>query len=94
MKVDVTNFAGRVDPKEAQLTLNTCYGTDIKWGRPVNAKDFFVEVSPAQKLKYLEQVQAQFGRVDAGQPWIDIRFDRITHPSVASTDAPGDASGQ
>jgi hypothetical protein len=87
MKVDVANFAGRNDPKEAQLTLETSYGTAIKWGRPINAKDFFVEVSTAQKLKYLEQVQTQYGRIDAGQPWIDIRFDRITYPSIANADA-------
>jgi hypothetical protein len=94
MKVDVTNFAGRENPREAQLTLATCYGTSIKWGRPVNAKDFFVEVSTAQKLKYLERVQQQFGRIDAGQPWIDIRFDRVTYPTVASTDAPAEGNGQ
>jgi hypothetical protein len=91
-KVDVTNFAGRDNPRDAQLNLETTYGTGIKWGRPVNAKDFFVEVSTAQKLKYLQQVQQQYGRIDAGQPWIDIRFDRITYPTIASTDSP--ASGQ
>jgi hypothetical protein len=93
VKVDVSNFAGRVNPRDAQLTLETCYGTGIKWGRPVNAKDFFVEVSTAQKLKYLEQVQQQYGRIDAGQPWIDIRFDRITYPTIASTDAPAEGNG-
>jgi len=94
IKVDVTNFGGRDDPREAQLTLETCYGTAVKWGRPVNAKDFFVEVSTAQKLKYLEQVQSQYGRIDAGQPWIDIRFDRITYPTQASAEAASDGNGQ
>jgi hypothetical protein len=94
VKVDVTNFGGRDNPREAQLTLETCYGTGIKWGRPVNAKDFFVEVSAAQKLKYLDQVQQQYGRIDAGQPWIDIRFDRITYPTPGSAEAATDASGQ
>jgi hypothetical protein len=84
VKVDVSNFGGRDNPRDAQLTLATCYGTGIKWGRPINAKDFFVEVSTAQKLKYLQQVQAQYGRIDAGQPWIDIRFDRITYPTALS----------
>jgi hypothetical protein len=94
MKVDVSNFAGRDNPREAQLTLATCYGTGIKWGRPVNAKDFFVEVSTAQKLKYLQQVQQQYGRIDAGQPWIDIRFDRITYPTVVTAEASASANGE
>ena len=41
------------------------YNTEIRWGRPVNSKDFFIEVSPAQKLSYLKQVYEQFHRVDA-----------------------------
>jgi hypothetical protein len=94
IKVDVSNFGGRDNPREAQLTLLTSYGTGIKWGRPVNANDFFVEVSPEQKLKYLEEVQQQYGRVDAGRPWIDIRFDRITYPSVAAADGATVGNGQ
>ncbi|WP_428937705.1 cell division protein FtsQ/DivIB [Fontivita pretiosa] len=81
VKVDVTNFAGRIDPKEAQITLVTKYDTQIRWGRPINAKDFFVEVSTPQKLAYLRDVWTQFHRVDGGMPWIDIRFDRIIYPA-------------
>lgn len=81
VKIDVSNFGGRVDPKEAQISLVTRFDTHVQWGRPVNAKDFFVEVPTAQKLAYLQQVYAQFHRVDGGRPWIDIRFDRITYPS-------------
>ncbi|HEY7089284.1 MAG TPA: hypothetical protein VH518_14400 [Tepidisphaeraceae bacterium] len=83
VKVDVANFGGRIDPKEAQIDLVTRYDTQIRWGRPVNAKDFFVEVSASQKLKYLEEIYNEFHRVDGGRPWIDIRFDRITYPSGA-----------
>lgn len=83
-RVDVSNFAGRVNPKESQLTLVTKYNTEIRWGRPINSKDFFVEVPPAQKLAYMRQVWEQFHRVDANQPWIDIRFDKITYPSGAA----------
>jgi hypothetical protein len=53
VKVDVSNFGGRVEPKDAQITLVTRYDTRIHWGRPVNARDFFVEVPTAQKLRYL-----------------------------------------
>lgn len=83
VKVDVGNFDGRRDPREAQLVLVTRYNTQVHWGRPVNAEDHFIEVSTAQKLEYLRQVYQQFHRVDGNQPWIDIRFDKITYPSAA-----------
>jgi hypothetical protein len=85
VKVDVSNYGGRIDSKEAQISLITRYETAIRWGRPINARDFFVEVSTAQKLKYLEEIYAQFHRVDGGRQWIDIRFDRITYPSEGSS---------
>ncbi len=66
----------------------------VRWGRPINAKDFFVEVSTTQKLKYLEEIYGQFHRVDGGQPWIDIRFDRITYPSGAGSDKTAQADGR
>ena len=81
VRIDVANFGGRENPKEAQLVLLTKRGSEIRWGRPVNAKDFFVEVSVAQKLEYMRRVHEQYGRIDANQPWIDIRFDKITCPS-------------
>ena len=84
-RIDVANFGGRIDPKEAQLVLITKYDTQVRWGRPVNAKDFFIEVSTTQKLKYLEEVYAEFHRVDGGRPWIDIRLDKITYPNGETT---------
>jgi hypothetical protein len=84
VKVDVSNFAGRINPREAQLTLITRYDTQIRWGRPINARDFFVEVSAPQKLEYMRRVWNQFHRVDGGRAWIDIRFDRITYPTAVS----------
>ena len=81
MKVDVSNFDGRRDPREAQLVLITKHTTEVRWGRPVNAKDFFIEVSTAQKLDYMKKVYEELGRVDGNRPWIDIRFDKITYPS-------------
>lgn len=79
-KIDVENFAARTDPLEAQIVLVTRYGTEIRWGRPINAKDAFVEVPATRKLEALAQVFAQYHRVDANQPWLDIRYDQITHP--------------
>src|SRR4051794_9537638 len=40
VKVDVNNFGGRVDRNEAQINLITKYDTQVRWGRPINAKDF------------------------------------------------------
>jgi hypothetical protein len=78
---DGAKYCGTDTPNEALLVLLTKRGTEVRWGRPINAKDFFIEVSVAQKLDYMRRVYEQFGRVDANQAWIDIRFDKITYPS-------------
>jgi len=80
-RVNVSNFLGRIDRREAQLVLITRYLTQVRWGRPVGAKDFFVEVTPAQKLHYMEELVSKFGRVDAKLPAVDLRFDVVTFPS-------------
>jgi hypothetical protein len=81
VKVDVSNFGGRRDRKEAELVLVTKYSTEIRWGRPVGAQqDFFVEVPTAQKLDYLKAIFEEKRRVDGNHPWIDIRFDAVTYP--------------
>jgi hypothetical protein len=88
-RIDVTNFAGRQNPNEAQLVLITRYQTQVRWGRPVNAKDYFVEVSPAQKLEYMAKIVQQFGRVDARYSAVDLRFDVVTYPSADARDGSG-----
>jgi hypothetical protein len=80
VKIDVANFGGRVAPREAQVVLITRYNTEVRWGRPWGATDAFVEVPPERKVQYLRRVLAEYGRVDAHQAWIDIRFDKITYP--------------
>lgn len=86
-KIDASNFSGRADPLEAHLVLVTRYGTEIRWGRPINAKDAFVEIPATRKLEALAQVFAQYHRVDANQPWLDIRYDQVTYPKVQSAQA-------
>lgn len=81
--IDVSNFAGRRDPREAQIVLDTRFGTQLRWGRVPSAKDAFVEVSAAQKLAAIENIYRKDNRVDANQPWIDVRFDRVTCPGPA-----------
>ena len=83
ISVDVSNFGGRVKQKEAQLTLGTTHDTTIRWGRPINGGiDFFVEIPAERKLANLQQIRNRFGRIDANQPWLDIRFEQPTYPSA------------
>lgn len=80
-KISVENFDGRHYAREAHLVLFTKYGTEIRWGRPPGTPDF--EIDPGRKLDYLRRVYQQYGRVDGNQPYgIDIRYDKITYPSV------------
>ena len=90
VKVDVANFGGRNDYREAQLVLGTKFGSEIRWGAPVGARSF--EVRPQQKFEYLRQVYEEFGRCDARQKWIDIRYDKITYPA-ADAIAPATGTG-
>lgn len=83
--VDVTNFAGRIDRREAQLVMVTKENTRVYWGQPVNSKSFFVEARDNVKLNNLAKVYAKFGRVDMGLPWVDARFDDIHYPQTEET---------
>jgi hypothetical protein len=83
--IDVSNFSGRRDPREAQIVLLTCFGTQLRWGRPPSAKDAFVEVSASQKLAAIDGIFHRSNRVDDNQPWIDVRFDRVTCPGASET---------
>jgi hypothetical protein len=90
--VNVANFDGRVDQKEAQLVLVTKYGTEVRWGDPVAARNSF-EVTPAQKLENMRRVVEMTKRIDGNKRWIDVRFldDAVTFPS---TEVTGDAAGE
>ena len=63
--MNIDNFDRRKNAKEAQLVLKTRYNTEVRWGRPLNAKDFFIEVSTQQKLANLNQIYQQYDRIDA-----------------------------
>jgi hypothetical protein len=92
--VDVSNFDGRRDPHAAEMVLLTRQNTEVRWGQPPGDRDFFVEVPVAQKLERLRSAWQQFGRVDAGQPWIDIRFDHPMIPAKPPAATPAMAGGQ
>ncbi|MBC7785052.1 MAG: hypothetical protein H7144_14540 [Burkholderiales bacterium] len=80
IKIDVSNFGGRVNANESQLNLITRYGTEVRWGQAPSSKAFFVEQNVDRKLDYLSQARKQTGRVDMNQAWIDLRFDNPTVP--------------
>ena len=88
VKVSVANFGGRVDVREAQVVLGTKYRTEIRWGQPLGSRTEFIEVRPEKKFEYLQRVYDEFGRCDARQRWIDIRFDKITYPSAEPLPGP------
>lgn len=92
VKVDVSNFGGRRDPIASNLTLGTRYNTEIRWGGPVNSKYAFGEIDDKRKLETLTQIVAEYGRVDARRPWIDIRFDKPNVPKSSPTAPGGDAT--
>jgi hypothetical protein len=87
VKVDVSNYARHVDAKAPQIVLVTKYDTQVRWGQAITprADEFFVEVTPAQKLAYLETIWKDKGRVDGNFAWVDIRFDTPTIPNPAQT---------
>ncbi len=82
VKIDVSNFGGRINPNESQLNLVTRYNTEIRWGQPPSSKAFFVEQKVDRKLDYLTQAKKQTGRIDMNRPWIDLRFDSPTVPDA------------
>jgi hypothetical protein len=81
VKVDVHNFEGRRNDKEAQIVLITKYNTEVRWGQPLSAEYFFTEEPTATKLAYMKAIYEEYGRVDGKHRWLDIRFGQPTYPS-------------
>lgn len=78
-RVWVWNYAGRRVANDAQLTLITKHGTEIRWGEPVKQK-FYAELHPTEKVKRLGLIQREYGRIDAKHSWLDIRFPDVLFP--------------
>ncbi len=79
--INVANYKGRRDPRAAQITLLTRQNTQILWGRAPGDVDYFIEVPVARKLQWMKSAFEKYGRVDAGEAWIDVRFDQPVSPS-------------
>jgi hypothetical protein len=90
--IDVSNIdaqsAGAVGLKN-EVVLYTRFGTQVRWGEPIQRGPFSVDVPVAQKLQTLEKLYQQYGRVDAGRPWIEIRYDRVLYPSESESQTAG-----
>lgn len=84
VRIDVSNFKGRQSPRDSQIVLITRRNTQIRWGQPASSTDL-AEVSGGEKVRRLQQIFAEKGRVDAGHAWIDIRTDIITRPTAQPT---------
>lgn len=82
VKIDVSNYSGRISPNESQINLVTRDRREIRWGQPPSSKAFFVEQKVDRKLEFLKQAKRTTGRVDMNQPWIDLRFDSPTVPDA------------
>jgi hypothetical protein len=98
LRVNVTNYGGRVDAREAHLVLVTrlrvkdadgqAAFSRILWGRAWGASDAFIEVKPERKLQAMASTVQRYGRVDANAAWIDIRFDEIYVPGPTAATGP------
>lgn len=82
-RINVSNFAGRRNPRDSQITLVTKHKTEIRWGEPLDVA-FHVEKSPAEKLQRLASLHQRYGRVDGGYSWLDIRLDKVLYPQGES----------
>ncbi len=82
LSVKVSNYAGRIDAREAWIVLVTRDKTQVMWGRPKSASDAFVEVPWYRKLDRMQRIVETYHRVDAGHSAVELRFDRLTLPET------------
>lgn len=81
--INVSNYGGRINKMEPQIVLDTVFNTSVRWGRPANDERFY-EVGLQAKLKALQTIFVKFSRIDAGKPYVDIRFDQVKVPNMAN----------
>jgi hypothetical protein len=79
-RINVANFKGRKNPRDAQIVLFTKYRSEVRWGEPIKLP-FYAELPPVQKLERLGLICQKYGRVDGGHSWVDIRLDKVTYPA-------------
>lgn len=79
-RIILTNFDGRVDRKRPHIELATNRpGSRVWWGLPPSREDG-TETTTDQKLALLDLLYQEYGRIDLGRAYVDIR----THPNSVS----------
>ncbi len=79
-RINVANFKGRKNQRDAQIVLITKYRSEVRWGEPLKLS-FYAELPPVQKLERLTLICQKYGRADGGHSWIDIRLDKVMYPA-------------
>jgi len=79
-RINVANFKGRKNPRDAQIVLLTRNRSEVRWGEPIKLS-FYAELPPVQKLERLALICQKYGRVDGGHSWVDIRLDKVMYPA-------------
>jgi hypothetical protein len=79
-RINVANFKGRKNPRDAQIVLLTRFRSEVRWGEPIKLS-FYAELPPIQKLERLALICQKYGRVDGGHSWVDIRLDKVMYPA-------------
>ena len=83
--IDVSNFAGRIDPNAPHLRMwaqsGKSYSTEIRFGRFPRPEGDYV-VSPQRKMSYLDEyVVGNDGQLAGVNTYLDLRYDEL-HISV------------
>ncbi|HYF01657.1 MAG TPA: hypothetical protein VEJ18_22240 [Planctomycetota bacterium] len=58
-EINVANFAGRLDPRQSEITLVTRNGCELAWGRGA-AQARYGDLTPEEKLENLREVLAAY----------------------------------
>jgi hypothetical protein len=77
--IDLSNYGGRRDPRDTEITLWTVNDTRIKWGKaPGPGAVILEEKTPEEKVAYLDYVyQFLHGQVDGHLLYIDVQNEAI-----------------
>jgi CTP:molybdopterin cytidylyltransferase MocA len=77
--IDVSNFGGRLNPRDTEIALYTANDTRIKWGKaPSPEAAMLQEKTLTEKVMYLEHVYKSLGgQVDGVLAYIDIPNEAI-----------------
>lgn len=84
--IDVSGV-GKPSQSHPQIVLITRWHTMVYWGQPPGVRSFF-EVPTDRKLEYLQAINQQYHRIDAGHTFVDIRGDQVLVPSGAAANQP------